>query len=624
MDHRFLSVLDVLCNDIDSARSLTVRLMVKYGEWDQLVKLVCSPYDYEASKLEVTSQKNILIARILRKARNPAFAWHSPASFRGDYQITELLRKCEDLPTTYDREAAALTSFEESEEMCRVSNGRLKTLRWQLDNCYAGPIQDTWLNLTVFARREIASILGPIPDDLQPSFSSGSTYRDRLYILPQDKMSNRPAVTSACWEVVKDLWDKTLWSKSLCSERPGSSTPLIVEGNRFSSVPKTAITNRGICVEPVLNVAYQLSVGKIIRKRLRRVGIDLKFGQTVHGKAVRSASMTRDVGTIDLSAASDSVSYQLVKLLLPREWFDLLDALRSPRTKVQGVWKTNYKFSSMGNGYTFELETLIFFAISKAVARALKLLNPYIKVYGDDIIVDTAVARPLIRALNFFGFKTNSRKTFVDGVPFRESCGQDYYHGQPVRGHYIKKIPTEAQDFIALANGIRRMSKYEVDTFGGIYSYKRAWNKAVGALTSHQRKCVGPEHLGDFVIHDGGNYPQGKRIKVLAPQWDEHAFSRYDKRVWTRGSIISAALLGALHGCGLHHTQLSDGSWRIVDKKQRVPRAEPTGYSVKNYTILTDGAPLAERLFSNNDVLYEKWALVLEYAGYSLDGSPLS
>jgi len=115
--------------------------------------------------------------------------------------------------------------------------------------------------------------------------------------------------------------------------------------------------------------------------------------------------------------------------------------LRSPKTFFKGQWHVLEKFSSMGNGYTFELETVIFSAITAAVhemvtGEAAKL-HQNVFVYGDDIICKTDVSLDVIAALRWFGFSLNERKSFVSG-PFRESCGGDYFNGVPVRAHFFE------------------------------------------------------------------------------------------------------------------------------------------------------------------------------------------
>lgn len=562
--------LHVLCQDMDRARALTVSILVDNHEWDQLVNLRCFPSDY-LSNIEVGSFRNMGVE-----------------AFRFDYQITELLRKCSDLPLiSEDPGQAAIETFYKAEKQCTETNWRLSTLSYQIDN----PI--TWLRLdkrweevVKHIRIDLKKILGPLPDELIPKFSSGSTFADRKYLLPQDKMSARPTCTLKAYTVIEPFWAQTNWCHGLLEEYPNRSLPRFIRGNRFTTVPKDAKTHRGICVEPSLNVTYQLSVGTVIRKRLRSHGIDLRYGQSLHQRLVREASLTLDAGTIDISTASDTVAYQLVKLLLPEDWFDLLDSLRSPQTYIQGRWHTNQKFSSMGNGFTFELETLLFFAIARTVSKLIGQPKALIKVYGDDIIVSTTVAGSLVNALRFFGFITNQRKTYIDDIPFRESCGSDYYCGIPVRSHYVKSLPKEPTDWIKLANGIRRMAKYDHDAFGDLYRYKRSWLRIINHVPSHIQRLRCPDFLGDVAFHDeiwerNTRYRGGyKYIQVLEPTFDKESRTSYDRKFWTRRSILHIACSGGLKGSGDRHIE-ENGVIRVVPGFQKKSRHEPTGYRLK-------------------------------------------
>jgi len=96
-----------------------------------------------------------------------------------------------------------------------------------------------------------------------------------------------------------------------------------------------------------------------------------------------------------------------------------------------GKWVFNEKFSSMGNGFTFELETMIFWAAISSVSDGL------ISVYGDDLIIESAYYHDVISALDLLGFTPNGEKSFYQGK-FRESCGADYWDGNEVRPCYLK------------------------------------------------------------------------------------------------------------------------------------------------------------------------------------------
>lgn len=205
-----------------------------------------------------------------------------------------------------------------------------------------------------------------------------------------------------------------------------------VSYNKISFVPKTARTERTIAVEPLVNGYLQKGVDVYLRTRLKRIGINLE-DQTRNQEMARKGSLEdspESFATIDLSSASDSISVGLVKNLVPDDWYRLLDGIRSKEYECDGVIKTYHKFCSMGNGFCFPLESLIFTAACHAIGAGVPGTD--YSVYGDDIIVRQKYALELIWLLKKIGFSTNKSKTFVEG-PFRESCGADWFDGTNVR-----------------------------------------------------------------------------------------------------------------------------------------------------------------------------------------------
>lgn len=205
--------------------------------------------------------------------------------------------------------------------------------------------------------------------------------------------------------------------------------------NQLSFVPKTVKTHRVIAVEPLLNSILQSGVDGLMRRKLRRWGYDLRDqGKNQH--LAKLGSIDGSYATMDLKSASDSVTIELARLVLPEEWFDLLNRLRSACYKLDGEVHRYEKFCSMGNGFCFPLETLIFAAAARAVMHERTSGVTTHSVYGDDIIVPTDCFDELADLLLYLGFQTNLEKSFNTG-PFRESCGADWYQGQDVRPVYL-------------------------------------------------------------------------------------------------------------------------------------------------------------------------------------------
>lgn len=280
------------------------------------------------------------------------------------------------------------------------------------------------------------------------------------------------------------------WSRAENARYSEYGEPDIVAGNRLSFVDKNATISRVICTEPSLNMFFQLGVGAVMEKRLLQFfGIDIRNQQVKNRELARVASLTGDLCTIDLSAASDSVSCRMLEYVLPPEVNRVLHRLRSPTvTLPSGNVEELHMISSMGNGFTFPLETIIFASVVAAVyelegiprrkttywwdlppaqlARAYGERRKYgeyaperprkpiwkygnFGIFGDDIIADSSASRKIVRLLSILGFSVNRDKSFFEG-PFRESCGADYFDGQPVRGVYIKSLKTQASRYVAI------------------------------------------------------------------------------------------------------------------------------------------------------------------------------
>lgn len=233
-----------------------------------------------------------------------------------------------------------------------------------------------------------------------------------------------------------------------------------VDGSRITTVPKSVKTDRTIAIEPLLNVFLQLGVDRELRQRLHsRWGYDLNSQQKNQDMA-RAASISDEFATVDLSAASDLISLKICEMLLPAGWYNLLLDLRSPVGEVEGIVVPYEKTSSMGNGFTFALESLIFGAIVRCAIRRTRSKRES-AVYGDDIVIPKTAYAYLHTLLNLSGFRINENKTFISG-PFRESCGVDTFLGYNVRPIYLKQKLDNIPALLYLHNRFYQMrDEYE-------------------------------------------------------------------------------------------------------------------------------------------------------------------
>lgn len=425
---RVARVFRAFCLGVDTPRSLKAALLVKYGEWEQLARFRVHPLEYDNAD-----------------------------SFAVDYAVTSFLKKNGDLPKVADTYQVALSAFKSTELRCSQTN---QVFEAYMDGALC--LLPAVVQVLHLAQRKVCRLLGPVPSDLYSKYSwgPGAVYeinRKRAY--PDTKTVELPfsvtgdALSRAARLISSDLHWKEAVVKHVTDTNYDGPVFRVIAGGRYDTVPKTVLTDRSIMVEPRLNTLLQRCIGNFIAGRLKRVEVDLEDQSRNQGLA----AFARDCGlaTLDLEAASDSVSRKLVEFLIPPEWFDELDAVRSKRLLIGDSWQTLEKFSSMGNGFTFELESLIFWALSSAVNEIVG--RSTLGVYGDDIVVHRDAVPLLVEVLTTCGFLLNKEKSFVEGE-FFESCGKHYYGNVEVTPLYQKESPVDVHSGIRMGNRILRFA----------------------------------------------------------------------------------------------------------------------------------------------------------------------
>ncbi len=524
MDRTLVRVCASAFMQLNTPISLACFMLLKAGEWDQLATRQVSPSSY----LDTPSG----VARYYR-----------------DVQAVDLLRKAP-LDTSFSRKNAAEETFLAAEEQCYRTNQVLSFIR---ENP-SGPCEYAMHDIVRRGKKWMKSVFGALPSDLNFGFGKGSTFelQESSTSAIGDKITMAQAVTQPALTLSEWAWSRTLPGRVRVVQ--GHPLHTVVPGNRFAVVPKDGKTDRGICVEPGGNLYLQKGIGSYLKERLGAVGLwvwrDLHPSPTewcpgrgnatnLHRKLARDGSVSGKWVTIDLSNASDNVCTELVRWVVPSEWFSLLDDVRSKRTRFKGSWHHLSKFSSMGNATTFELETAVFAALIHG-ATGLKPGRDFY-VYGDDIIVPANHSADAIAVLKCFGFTPNPKKTFTTGS-FRESCGGDYFCGYSVRPIQIKTLETGILELKALHNQL--VSR-------GLF---RAARCVVDALPSVHR-TFGPSRLGDVVLHGHhsrwrvvNNHPTVhgcQWIRPLIPIMDRIPLDR-----WGMDAVIPQLLLGlSSEGC---------------------------------------------------------------------------
>lgn len=198
------------------------------------------------------------------------------------------------------------------------------------------------------------------------------------------------------------------------------------------AVPKKLTKKRFISMEPAIQTFLQQGARSILISAIEStsspVGVKID-DQSINANEALYASYTRDYATIDLSAASDSVSWDLVKQVFPKDLVFILGAARSPYLQWQSDCYKMTAYAGMGNATTFSIETMLFASIV-ILACELADVRPSGSVYGDDIVAPTRCVPYLMDLLNALGFKPNVEKShYLVDDPFREACGIEAYKG---------------------------------------------------------------------------------------------------------------------------------------------------------------------------------------------------
>ena len=232
---------------------------------------------------------------------------------------------------------------------------------------------------------------------------------------------------------------------------------------RIKFVPKNLKTSRSICIEPNAKMFFQQMVSRSLEDHFSTKlfeYVDLQ-DQLRNREAAALGSVTGDLDTIDLSSASDLISYDLVKRIMPRKLLFLMQATRTSRVKTsKGVLELQ-KYAPMGSALCFPTQCLIFLSVCILASVNVKkgsndLFAPvspdevlhemelfvdykgkYVPwrdyyrplVYGDDIVVDSKLTPHVTQMLEALGLEVNNSKSYKASCAFRESCGGFYWNG---------------------------------------------------------------------------------------------------------------------------------------------------------------------------------------------------
>lgn len=492
---QYIPLIKHLCEDIGSIFSLNVYYCLLSDDIDKLLGYDISPSSYEDSM-----------------------------TYYDDNLLLSLIKKYPHWKTSLNPLKKAIETFIQCELECQEHNQRISRSR---STFRKGAVP----SVIVIAARKISSILGDVPSisSLPVDFGPGASFLVKGRTTSYDKITGPLDVTIEACDCAVELLQSCPGWLSLHGISPSDTSRIkemltILPGSRLSFVPKTAKTHRPINIEPGLNKIIQKGYGSILRDRLKRTGLNLNRCPEIHQQLAKQASIDGSLATVDLSSASDMISWEIVYELLPPMWFDVLDTIRSQRYCYENKWYEFHKFSAMGNGYTFELESLIFYALAYACCKETGSDVSQVSVFGDDIILPSKSYSLLSEVLTYCGFSINKEKSFHSG-PFRESCGGDYFHGVSVRGFYIKE-ELRFRTIVRFRNYLYRT--------GYRFRYKSLWRFLRNLLRRYNEFLAGPDDgTDDHIIYDNRSFHGRTYNCVTIRSKRRHIPNRWHSyRVW--------------------------------------------------------------------------------------------
>lgn len=223
---------------------------------------------------------------------------------------------------------------------------------------------------------------------------------------------------------------------------------------RLITVPKNSNSRRTITVEPVVRMFVQQGYNAVLRSAIHADPILSQClaltSQEQNQKLALEGSRTGYWATLDLKAASDKLSLQIVKQVFHHKPLFLEGVLkcRSSHVEFDGCRIELAKYAGMGNATTFPIQSVVFAILaicalvqdSRLTRRNVLQAARLVRVFGDDIIIPSDRSHQVVDWITSAGLTVNEGKSFTVGN-FRESCGVDAYAGVDVTPMYCRHRP---------------------------------------------------------------------------------------------------------------------------------------------------------------------------------------
>jgi len=301
---------------------------------------------------------------------------------------------------------------------------------------------------------------------------------------------------------------------------------------KLISVPKSSTARRTITIEPMLRQFVQQGLNTLLRDSIKECRVLRNCialtDQTKNQILALEGSRYDNWATIDLKSASDLLSISLVKSVFRHspDFFGHMMDCRSPYVQTEGKPLLRLgKFAGMGNALTFPVQSVCYAVVCIAAIldsegtsptyRKVERASRRIRVFGDDVIVQSKYAHQCVSWLEHVGLKVNVNKSFLAGN-FKESCGVDAYKGVDVTPLYCRHRPelTNASpnviaSFISLSNHMWLQGLYTASTW----------------LKNEVERSLGREL--PLVSRDSGSFGWHSRLDAMTPHKWCHSTHRF-------------------------------------------------------------------------------------------------
>lgn len=248
---------------------------------------------------------------------------------------------------------------------------------------------------------------------------------------------------------------------------------------RAGAVPKNRKSARIVASECATAMYAQLGVMREMDIRIHR-----SLGKRV---PIRDADIHRqflmahhrDVATLDLSDASDYISFELANYVLPPSWAALCNACRSQYVILpDGSGHALSTYAPMGNGFCFRLLSLVCAGVV-AVTCHRRWSD-----FGDDLICHRSDAPAAVLGLEACGLHLNASKTCYGR--YIESCGLELFDGVSITPLKIKRLLCTKKGYADIVAAARAANLHLCELSRilacGVQYVRRRWNRRLQRL----------------------------------------------------------------------------------------------------------------------------------------------